>query len=262
MSITWVVQDNLGSTSSTAGSIQRACEMTGQNYVPIQVVPFSQALPEMPCVEGKFVLYGRTTLILAASADEYWKDGVFFNPDTFTPKSYLDNWGEKMLNFDASLIKMRDVEQLRYPACRELFVRPNDDLKMLSGGVITFEQLCQMYDNATEDLNEPINLNTELVIASKKMINREWRLFVVDGNIVAGSQYIPDVRSFIPDEVMQFAKSAIEIWSPDSVFVMDIAEDNENLKIIECNCFNGSGHYASNLEHIVHAVSKYMELVQ
>jgi len=41
MSITWIVQDNLGSTSSTADSIKRACENEGQDYAPIQVIPFS-----------------------------------------------------------------------------------------------------------------------------------------------------------------------------------------------------------------------------
>jgi hypothetical protein len=265
MSITWIVQDNLGSTSSTADSIKLACENEEQPYVPIQLIPFSNELPKMPEVDGKFVLYGRTTLMLNAYSDDFWKNGLFFNPDFFTPECYKKHWGDMMLNSDAFVVKLRDIPKIRSNELShmsldsEFFIRPNDDLKLFQSGVVTLEDLIKMPDNATDDPSEPVNLNTEISISSVKNIDREWRLIIVDKKFISGSEYIPEVKSFVPAEVIDFAEKAAEIWTPAPVFVMDIAFDGSSFKIIECNCFNGSGFYASDLDLIVRVVSKYVE---
>jgi hypothetical protein len=49
-----------------------------------------------------------------------------------------------------------------------------------------------------------------------------------------------------------------EIWVPAPVFVMDVGESAGNLFIIECNCFNSSGFYKSNIEKIVVDVSEFI----
>lgn len=266
MSITWIVQDNLGSTSFTADEIKKACQNEGQTYLPIQVIPFSNELPEIPKIDGKFVLYGRTTLMLNAFANDFWKQGLFFTPELFTPECYKKHYGEMMLNCDAFVIKFRDVCEIRdgqlnpMPMESKFFVRPNDDLKLFPSGVYTLNDLNEMMNNATEDLTEPVNLNTEISISSVKNINREWRLIMVDGRFITGSQYLPQMASVVPTEVIEIAETAATIWTPAPVFVMDVADDGGNFKIIECNCFNGSGFYKSNLDLVIRTVSKYMEL--
>lgn len=266
MSITWIVQDNLGSTSSTADSIKRACENEGQTYLPIQVIPFSSELPEKPEIDGKFVLYGRTTLMLNALADDFWKHGLFFTPELFTPVCYTKHWGEMMLNYDAFVVKLRDVCEIRDEELNHMsmdskfFIRPNDDLKLFSSGVVTLALLNEMMENATEDTSEPVNLNTEIYLSSVKNIDREWRLIMVDGKFISGSQYLPNMSPVVPHEVIELAETAASIWTPAPVFVMDIAADGRRLKIIECNCFNGSGFYESDLDLIIRTVSKYVEL--
>lgn len=37
---------------------------------------------------------------------------------------------------------------------------------------------------------------------------------------------------------------------------MDIAKSNKEYKIIECNCFNGTGFYKHEIEKIVHAINE------
>lgn len=259
--VTWIVQDNLGSTSSTAESIRLACLEEGCEYSPVQVIPFSYELPEMPRIDNPFVMYGRTSMILGAHKDEFWKRGVFFNPDTFSPAEYVKNFGSLMLNFDMRVIRLGDVIDLDYQDEQVLFVRPNDDLKMFVGGTITYAQLLDMSNNSTDNQEEPINIHSEIVVSSAKEIDREWRLFIVCGKVATGSQYLPGVTGFVPPEVIAFAESAAKIWTPHDVFVMDIAAVNGELKIIECNCFNGSGFYLSDLNLLIRAASKYQESV-
>ncbi len=59
----------------------------------------------------------------------------------------------------------------------------------------------------------------------------------------------------IPDEVIEFAYQAINKWSPDIAYVLDIAVTNEGLKIIEINNINSSGFYKSDIEKIVTAIN-------
>ena len=47
-------------------------------------------------------------------------------------------------------------------------------------------------------------------------------------------------------------------FAPHPIFVIDIALCNEQYKIIECNCFNGTGFYAHNVSAIVQAVNNYI----
>lgn len=263
MSISWIVQNNLGSTSSTAESIKYACEQEGQTFVPIQVVPFSHDLPDFPEIEGKFVLYGRTTLMLNAYHHPLWQKGLYFEPDLFTPKCYLEHWGELMLNHDAIftvLSQSVNAVKDKFKSIQRddmLFVRPNDDLKYFAGGMMPFSRLIDMMENSLD--GEPVNPNTELVISLPKNIDREWRLFVVDGKVVTGSQYLPSASAFVPQGVIDFAEKVVSTWSPVSIFVIDIASASNNFKIIECNCFNGSGFYHSDLNKLVRMVSKYIE---
>jgi hypothetical protein len=260
--VTWLVQSNLGSTSDTADLIQRACVEEGCQYHPLRVTPFSYSLPEdMPNIEPPFVFYGRTSLILGAYKDDYWKSGVFFNPHKFSPEQYFEHWGGKMLNSDCSLVALRDVDKLPYAPDERVFIRPNDDLKFFAGGVVTFEHLLSMKQNATDSVDEPINLSSTILVAAQKHICAEWRLFMIGTQFISGSQYLPKASSFVPQEVIDFACASASEWTPENVFVIDIAMlEDDNLRIIECNCFNGSGFYESNLNQIVRQVSLYAKL--
>jgi len=62
----------------------------------------------------------------------------------------------------------------------------------------------------------------------------------------------------VTQEMINFAKSRIEEYRLDDVYVMDIAEIENDYKLIECNCFNGTGFYKHNIERIVSAINNYI----
>jgi hypothetical protein len=55
-----------------------------------------------------------------------------------------------------------------------------------------------------------------------------------------------------------FVEDMCKIWTPAEVFVMDIGESLKNLYVIECNCFNSSGFYKSDLDKIIKDVSDFV----
>ena len=96
-----------------------------------------------------------------------------------------------------------------------------------------------------------------VVVTDAREIDAEWRLFVVEGKVVSGSMYRPSAERSVPPEAIQFAERAASRWAPAPVFVMDVARVDRTWKIVECNCFNGSRFYESNVDAIVAAVSQY-----
>jgi len=46
-----------------------------------------------------------------------------------------------------------------------------------------------------------------------------------------------------PKEMIQFVEKCTAEFAPHDIFVMDVADTSNGFKIIECNCFNGTGFY-------------------
>lgn len=82
---------------------------------------------------------------------------------------------------------------------------------------------------------------------------------VVDGEIVSGSQYRPSRDPYLPEALLSFARQVVSLWTPAAVFVLDVARADRAWKIVECNCFDGSGFYAADVPAVVRAVSAYQE---
>ncbi len=259
MVTTWIVQRSLGRDSPTLQLLTEACAATNRPLVEIAVVPFSDELPPIPETAPPFVFYGYTTLIRNVSRSERWRAGVFFDPDTFCPAEYLRRYGDWMLNADMEICTCAELASRPFAPERRLFIRPNDDFKQFTGQTMTFAEFRQWFAHFPNEAEDAVTAQSELIFCRPKAIDAEWRLFLVAGRVVGATQYQPVAGGFVPAEVMEFGERAAAIWSPCPVFVMDVARTEDGLKIIELNCFNGSGFYLANVENIVRSVSRYLE---
>jgi hypothetical protein len=134
------------------------------------------------------------------------------------------------------------------------FVKPTDDLKAFTGFIATQSVLQSMYETL---VLHPHLLPEKIVIGPSYEVDAEWRLFIVDGEIISGSMYRPTGDSNIPSELLTFASQAIANWTPAPVFVLDIGRVNSDWRIIECNCFNWSRFYSADVASIVQKVSQH-----
>jgi len=62
----------------------------------------------------------------------------------------------------------------------------------------------------------------------------------------------------IPEEMINYAESRIAEYKLDDVYVMDIAQIENGFKLIECNCFNGTGFYKHDIEKIITSVNNFI----
>ena len=263
MSVSWLVQSNIARTSSTVEAIRDACVEQQLPLHEIDVIPFSTEMPEMPEIEGRFILYGYTTLLLNAFKDPKWRKGVFFDPERFKPSQYQKFYRDDYLNHDTKIMQIRDfaLECLdNFEPDREFFIKPNDDLKQFTGGIMTAKAFYDWYDVFKDIHDGNVKPSTEIAIATPKHIEMEFRVVIVDGKCIACCQYLPKPHPWAHPTIMAFAERQAARYAPASVFVMDIATHNwGHMAVIECNCFNGSGFYVMDVDEIVRYVTNFVE---
>jgi len=259
----WIVQDNLISESQYKQFIE-ALQNLGIKYKPIQIIPFSDFLPEVKVDDSIVIPYGSTTFIRLAYEDG-WK-GVFFDHTTFKSSVWIKERRD-MLNQDAKILSIKDTcEFLRKEDPEEMwFVRPDDDFKYFPGSVVSSREFIDWVDpKMDERCIIPFEIDVEKIIsiAPAKNIQYEWRYFIVGGKIVDGSVYRigGQLHQVHEDdkEVNKRAQELADIWLPHENVVMDLALVNDELKVTEFNCLNASGYYKNDIAKIIKAVDDYM----
>jgi len=252
----WVCQNNLGKTDDVE-AIKRACEKYGHDFYGVEVIPFSDDLPDVD--NGvPTIFYGATKWIERIQEKGSWAPGTFFNPSSVC-SVWMPIYGDMVLNNDGVFARLGSEETVdiaKELSCDGLvFVRPDRDNKAFNGQLIREEDILVFSGkvHGTDLDGEPI------MISSPRNIEREWRLWIVDNQVVSGSQYRKrsrlDVSAGYPEDLIGITKNLCDLYSPSRVFVMDIGLHYGDYKVIELGCFNSAGFYAANIESIIGAVS-------
>ncbi len=260
--INWVLQKNL-TKPEILDAIKTALNKPDELWEEVKIVPFAESFPPIKNQKAYLIIYGSTTFMLNAFSDKRLNKGVFYNPETFQMKNYVERWNHHVLNASGRLLKFGNVPNILSPPSKKWFVRPNMDSKIFSGKVDTFKNLSSWSDQVCK-LNLPnFNEATEIWISETQKIEKEWRLFIVDDQIVSSSRYMNNGQLEVdkkdnPLEMLTFARNRISEYRLNDVYVMDIAQIDNSFKIIECNCFNGTGFYKHDIAGIVTAINDFI----
>ena len=259
--INWILQQNL-TRPEVLTRIKTALTVRDETWEEVIIPPFSSSVPP-PRNQGFPICYGSTTFILNAYQNSLLRPGIFLNPDRFRVSHYVQTWKDKVLNSDGRLITFGKVSSLKSSHDRWYFVRPDNDGKGFSGRIITYQQLLD-WSRAVCPMDLPeLNQQTEVWVAPSKAILKEWRLFVVGDEVISASRYavngeLSESADDLPSAMLDFAHSLIQAHRLHDVYVMDIAQVNTGYKLIECNCFNGTGFYAHDIERVIQSISQFV----
>ena len=260
----WVAQTNLGKDTYWQ-DVRDACNSLGFEFEGIEVIPFSGDLPEVPANKPA-VFYGSTRLVTDVYRSQKWNPGVFFDEDNFRVSSWMKHIPKDLiLNGDAEILPLKDAADLYsrsgkiHDKSEYVFVRPDKDLKEFSGETMTRDKLRDWFELVSDGKTE-LDPDTLVAVSKPWHISKEWRLFIVDKEVVSGSQYRVGGHlcqdSYVPEPVIRRAEHIANIWTPAPVCVMDICQSNE-LYLVEFNCFNSSGFYYANVNDIVKEISDF-----
>ncbi len=255
--INWILQHNL-TKPKVLEQIRSALTPPTETWEAIEMIPFSMELPSINNQADYHIFYGSTTLMLTAYQDATYNKYVFYNEDNFTMSNYVKQWKDNVLNADGQLMTLGELTNLK--GNEAYFIRPNADSKLFSGQLDTAENL-KIWANKMLLLELPdFKANTQIWIATPKVILKEWRVFIVDDKIISASRYMRDGEldidiTDLPNDLLDFTKEQIKTYRLHDVYVMDIAQMPNGYKIIECNCFNACGFYQHNIGQIVEAIN-------
>jgi hypothetical protein len=240
--------------------LSAALDRLGIAYSWHKVVPFVGELepePEVPDTDA-VVLFGSYSLWRMAQAKK-WSPGVF----TIEPFLSQDIWKEFLLNGNVRLLTVREVAQLEADETLH-FVRPVSDSKEIAGAVMSTAELVEtarsvMKLGEDEIPRGSLSHDTELLLAEPVRILKEWRCWVVDGEVVTWSLYKEGsrvvYRAEIDDDALEFARRMAALNPGYSrAYVIDVCRTEDGLRIIETNCINAAGFYAADLVKLAAAI--------
>jgi len=259
--INWILQRNL-TKPKILDQIKSALNKDDETWEEVDIVPFSEKIPQIKNKDSLNIIYGSTTFMLNAFKDEELREGVFYDPNTFQMKNYVRKWKENILNHEGQLIKFGALNNLKSEQNKKWFIRPNHDGKEFGGRVDSFQKLRDWSKQICKLDLPDFNAETEIWISEPKEIKKEWRLFIVDDEIISSSRYmnngiLDESAKDIPNEMIFFAKSRIEEYRLHDIYVMDIAQIENEYKLIECNCFNGTGFYEHDIKKIIASINNF-----
>lgn len=220
----------------------------------VGVIPFSREIQPEP--QGTdYIPYGST--LFTNLALDLGFEGLHFDLAKF---DYLESVKHRydMLNDEYIVPIKHAIEFFNIESPnKQYFIRPSKDLKQFSGQCIEAAEAFKWLKDALEcDSTGTYKLteDTNIVIASPKDIQAEWRHFIVNGKIVSSSMYRARKqlvkRRELDQTVLDEAQKLADVWLPDSCCVMDTALVDNEVKVIEFNCINSSGFYDHDIKEI------------
>ena len=187
-----------------------------------------------------------------------WYPGSLLNENhdyTVYSRYYKDN----LLNYDSIIQKFGDDIK----TTEIFFARPVLDNKTFTGRVFDIYEWNEFKDRHFSSGHEStLNNDTLIQISSVKKILKEFRFWVIGGEVVTGSLY--KTGSFVysseivDDGALEFCKEMVKIYQLADAFVMDICEVSigqvSEYKIVECGCINSAGFYQCNMQKMINAI--------
>lgn len=261
--VTWVIQTNL-INDFTTHSVWYAAQDNGCDAKEAVIVPFQDELGNeedllaMP-VNGVVIPYGSVKLT-RISKMRGWR-GNCYDEDTFRSDLWLTK-RDDMLNSGAFFMRVRNTPEFFEFAedSDQWFIRPVKDLKQFNGTVADVADI-RNWMNSTKSGNFSFDEDTEIMLAPVQKLYSESRFFIVGGKIVEGSYYKMGGRThaarITQQEVLDSAQELADKWLPHECCVMDVADTDNGLKVIEFNTINSSGFYDHNIPNIVKAMTEW-----
>lgn len=176
--------------------------------------------------------------------------GGFIN-ENFNIQTQMQHWGKDIfLNSDAVF----GTTITTTPDWKNIFIRPVHDTKVMQAQVVEHDN----YEFFMKQLKASVGDDFEILLSKAKDILAEYRLFIVNGKVVAHSLYklrgevIYNIN--VPSYIIEIAEELCHKWTPAKAFVMDFAETETEFLVLEVNNINCAGFYAADIPSIVDAI--------
>ena len=247
----WYMQSNISEKDFI--EFKNIAEKLSLNFIPFFHIPFDNSYPELNKEDSLFVYASSsvTDNIYNSNSDF---SGVFNHTSEIDIRNFFKNSPCNMWSDPIFIGALDSIPELNE---KDYFIRPVIDDKWLAGSIMSYSDILIWIDKLK---NVDFDLTTEVLISTVNYPSREYRMFCVDGKIVASSMYrknmIVETQEGSPLELQEFALSFIKENTEilPKAFVIDIAESENKVGVIEINGINNSGFYDINKLNLVESL--------
>lgn len=185
-------------------------------------------------------------------------DNMKLNPGSFANENFEfevlhKELGVELLNNNFIIGELSSLQ----PTAENFFIRPTGNTKLFTGMVVSKKDFLEWQKRETRE-GSPYTGQT-LMISPLSTIRAEYRFFVVGQKIVTASSYKIGERQDISikpsNEIIKYADKIVEKFPLSEAYVLDIAETDEGLRVIEYNNINTSGLYGCDEVAFVKAIN-------
>lgn len=252
-------------------------ERAGLEWIDFGLIPFTKDItnldafpkdrPVIPIAGTKIIDMYTQGLI-----PKNWQ--VFYDVEEFDQSWYGQVYGDYLLNRDARYVPFGSIADQVQPTTR--FMKPVNDLKAFAGLIVEEGQTLRQALEA--QTTQPIDDADLVVSAPVQRLGREWRMFIVNGEVIDISEYRDrgHTQAKVTDEK---TKNMLRCMFPSvpmlqrkiSTYVMDVCEvfpyshsgspeqSGREFRIVELNCFNCSGLYKVDVAKVYGAAAQLFE---
>jgi hypothetical protein len=246
----YIIQENLFKEENY-DQLEQTLFRFGLDYEIVQIFADSETVNFKTAEKNVFV-FGAMKLSRLAKVQE-WFPGSLMN-ENHNFEVYQPYYKDNLLNADSTIYQVKD--DFFKKTDESLFIRPCEDTKAFTGRV--FNQIeWEAFKNQrlNSNISRFFNEATKIQIAHPKLIQKEIRVWIVDGEPVTWSLYKLGNQVFytnqIEQEAIDFASKMAKIFEIAPAFVMDICLSEDQWKIVECNCINIAGFYDADLQKLI-----------
>lgn len=272
MKAKWIIE-KFGGDSDVAEALKKEVEIQGHEVLYLDdYEPFGDFNGVKTFdIEEPVIVQGSIQFIKQLQREKLFYYGEWCKWDEFRCQEYYAQLGEYIVNQDYMMMPLIEAHRRQNELLEifngNFFIRPDAGDKGFTGMVITGVQDLNSESRAVNTWKNIIRdhyKETLVVVAPVRTILNEWRMVVVDKEIITGSHYKENGKLNIlseehaPQEVFDFAAKVRKTkWAPAPVWIMDICRTKDgNLHLLEIGAFNCAGLYGCNLSKIVSRVSK------
>lgn len=237
-------------------------EVIVEQYIPFDNTPIEKKYSDDDCV----VVYGSISYVESRTKDRGFIPGKYYEKEGLECISYMHKIDDFSILANSNhvfttfkdFINRKDFFYNIFNT-NKVFIRPNSGFKTFTGLPIHEEEFNREI-NSLQQITS-VTDDTLILVSSCKKISEEYRFFIVNREVVTGSQYKKNEELFIRKGYSDIAyntavKMAKNKWQPDLAYACDVGIINGEAKIIELNCFSSSGFYACDIEKLILAVDK------
>lgn len=263
MNVKWLIE--LETFRENEKALKSILQRKGMEFKTIAYTPaMSDDVPYLFKATDCVVVYSSLQLLKHVQRECQWIPGAYGNLAHMECTYYYPRLGQFLLNNRytmlpyGEMLRQKDFLIQTHGVRNCLFVRPSSGFKLFAGQVISGDT----YERDVEQLGfydvEPEKI---VCVSEPRNIALEWRLVVVNGKVVTGSQYKEydalECKPGMPDEVLRYGNEIAKVWQPDTCWTLDVCQlANGELKLLEIGSFSGAGLYDCDLEIVVDKVSE------